>query len=36
MIKAADKVNSAKDFDWREDLKAAYNNPANTRFARSY
>ena len=35
MIKAANKVNSAKDFDWREDLKAAYNNPANTRFAQA-
>ncbi len=32
IIKAAVKVNSAKDFVWVEDLKAKYNKTANMRF----
>ncbi len=35
MIRAANRVNSVNDLDWLEDLKAANNKPANTRFAQA-
>ena len=35
IIKAVVKVNSAKDFDWAEDLKTTYNKTANIRLVQA-